>query len=114
MIPNFREETLPYWCNSGGEDTIAPKVLLSGPLNFAPSEFVFVGDAEEQKMIIGTLTGESLLVSSVSLTGLSELPTKVIRLGESVRDLGVSTRGNSLLFTNDSKEIFRIDIRNLD
>jgi hypothetical protein len=114
VIPSFREETLSYWCNSGGEETIAPQVLLSGPLNFAPSELVFIGDAEEQKMIIGTLAGESLLVSSVSSKGLSEAPIKVIRLGERVRDLVVSTSGNSLLFTNDSKEIFRIDIRNPD
>jgi hypothetical protein len=110
VIPNFGEQILSYWCNPGGNDTIEPKILLSGPLNFVPSEVVFVGDGEDQKMIIGTLAGESLLVSTVNSSGISDLPVKVIRLGERVRDLVVTTDGGSLLLTNDSREIFRIDL----
>ncbi len=84
-------------------------MLLSGNLTFAPSQIVILKDGINDVLVMGTLAGESLIISNLGTSGL-EGPVIIIKMGERIRDLISSSDESKLLFTNDSRDIFQIKL----
>jgi hypothetical protein len=109
QVAGFSEKLLTRWCSEGSDEVKAPELLLSGNLTFAPSQIVILQDGVNDLFVMGTLAGESLIISNLNTPGLTG-PFTIVKMGERIRDLISTTDESKLLFTNDSREIFQITI----
>lgn len=109
QVAGFSEKLLTRWCSDGLDDVTGPELLLSGNLTFAPSQIVILQGGVNDVMVMGTLSGESLIISNLGTPGLTG-PVTIVKLGERIRDLISSSNESQLLFTNDSREIFQITL----
>jgi hypothetical protein len=109
QVAGFTEKLLTRWCSEGSDEVQSPELLLSGKLTFAPSQIVILQDGANDVLVMGTLAGESLIISNLGTPGLQG-PVIVVKMGERIRDLIASSDESRLLFTNDSREIFQISL----
>jgi hypothetical protein len=109
QVEGFSEKLLTRWCSEGSDGVTGPELLLSGNLSFAPSQIVILKDGVNEVLVMGTLAGESLMISNLGTSGL-EGPVTIVRMGERIRDLISSSDESKLLFTNDSREIFQLTL----
>jgi len=109
QVVGFSEKLLSRWCSEGLEEVKGPELLLSGDLTFAPSQIVILQGGANDVLVMGTLAGESLLISNLGTRGLTG-PVTIIKMGERIRDLISSSDESKLLFSNDSREIFQITL----
>ncbi len=109
QVAGFSEKLLTRWCSEGSDEVKTPELLLSGNLTFAPSQIVILQDGVNDLFVMGTLAGESLIISNLNTPGLTG-PFTIVKMGERIRDLISTTDESKLLFTNDSREIFQITI----
>lgn len=109
QVAGFGEKILNRWCSEGSNEVTSPELLLSGSLTFAPSQIVILQGGVNDILVMGTLAGESLIISNLGTTGLQG-PVTIVRIGERIRDLISSSDESTLLFTNDSREIFQITL----
>jgi hypothetical protein len=109
QVAGFSEKLLTRWCSEGFNEVTGPELLLSGSLTFAPSQIVILQDGVNDVLVMGTLAGESLIISNLGTPGLTG-PVSVVKMGERIRDLISTLDQSKLLFTNDSREIFQITL----
>ena len=109
QVAGFNEKLLTRWCSEGSDGVTGPELLLSGNLSFAPSQMVILQNGVNDLLVMGTLAGESLIISNLGAPGLTG-PVTVVKMGERIRDLISSSDESKLLFTNDSREIFQITL----
>jgi hypothetical protein len=109
QVVGFGEKLLNRWCSEGSNEVTSPELLLSGSLTFAPSQIVILQGGVNDILVMGTLAGESLIISNIGTLGLQG-PVTIVRMGERIRDLISSSDESTLLFTNDSREIFQITL----
>ena len=109
QVAGFSEKLLTRWCSEGLDEVTGPELLLSGNLTFAPSQIVILQGGANDVLVIGTLAGESLMISNLDMRGLTG-PVNIVKMGERIRDLISSSDESKLLFSNDSREIFQITI----
>jgi hypothetical protein len=109
QVIGFSEKLLTRWCSEGSDEVKSPELLLSGNLSFAPSQIVILQDGVNELFVMGTLAGESLIISNLGTPGLTD-PVIIVKMGERIRDLISSSDKSKLLFTNDSREIFQITL----
>ena len=109
QVAGFSEKLLTRWCSEGSDGVTGPELLLSGNLSFAPSQIVILQNGVNDVLVMGTLAGESLIISNLGAPGLTG-PVTVVKMGERIRDLTSSSDESKLLFTNDSREIFQITL----
>jgi hypothetical protein len=109
QVAGFSEKLLSRWCSEGLDDVTGPELLLSGNLTFAPSQIVILQNGVTDVLVMGTLAGESLIVSNLGTPGLTG-PVTIVKMGERIRDLISSSDESKLMFTNDSREIFQITL----
>jgi hypothetical protein len=100
---------LTRWWSEWSDGVTGPELLLSGNLSFAPSQIVILQNGVNDVLVMGTLAGESLIISNLGAPGLTG-PVTVVKMGERIRDLTSSSDESKLLFTNDSREIFQITL----
>lgn len=109
QVAGFSEKLLTRWCSEGLDEVTGPELLLSGNLTFAPSQIVILQGGANDVLVMGTLAGESLMISNLDMRGLTG-PVNIVKMGERIRDLISSSDESKLLFSNDSREIFQITI----
>lgn len=109
QVAGFSEKLLTRWCSEGFDEVTGPELLLSGSLTFAPSQIVILQDRVNDVLVMGTLAGESLIISNLGTPGLTG-PVSVVKIGERIRDIISTLDQSKLLFTNDSREIFQITL----
>ena len=109
QVADFSEKLLNRWCSEGSDEVKTPEILLSGNLTFAPSQIVILKNGVNDLFVMGTLAGESLIISNLDTPGLTG-PFTIVKMGERVRDLISTTDESRLLFSNDSREIFQITL----
>ena len=109
QVVGFSEKLLTRWCSEGSDEVKTPELLLSGNLTFAPSQIVILQDGVNDLFVMGTLAGESLIISNLDTPGFTG-PFTIVKMGERIRDLISTTDESKLLFTNDSREIFQITL----
>jgi hypothetical protein len=109
QVTGFSEKVLTRWCSEGSDGVNGPELLLSGDLSFAPSQILILRNGVNDVLVMGTLAGESLIISNLGTSGLTG-PVTIVKIGERIRDLISSSDESKLLFTNDSREIFQITL----
>lgn len=109
QVAGFSEKLLNRWCSYGSDDVTNPELVLSGNLTFAPSQIVILQKGTNDLLVMGTLSGESLIISNLGTPGLTG-SVAVVKMGERIRDLISASNESKLLFTNDSREIFQVTL----